>query len=240
MKEQAFVIGDVHGMYDMLEALLKHWNPDEEELIFVGDLIDRGPKIREVLECVWSLQKQFGAQVIMGNHEAILLDFLRHPYQGWGLYQINGGATTLASLNYLDVEQIADYSLTELVTLTKQLYPELLRWLETRPLYLEYGEWIIAHAGVDLQIPDWHQTKPEDFYWIRDPFHFSDNQTGKKIIFGHTPVARLNPMPGDLSIWHHQNKFGIDGGAVNGGDLIGLHITIQGDIIREDRINRTK
>lgn len=236
MKERAFVIGDVHGKYQMLETLLTHWSPEEEQLIFVGDLIDRGPQIFKTLELVWALQSQYDAKVIIGNHEALLLDFLHHPHRGWDLYQINGGATTIASLNHLVVEEVADYTLDEIVKLTTDNYPHLVSWLENLPLYIEYGEWIIAHAGVDLQIPDWHQTNPSDFYWIRDPFHYSDNRTGKKIIFGHTPVARLNPTPGDLSVWHHQGKFGIDGGAVHGGDLIGVHITKTGELLKEDRV----
>lgn len=236
MKERAFVIGDIHGEYQMLKQLLTYWSPEEEELIFVGDLIDRGPQIFKTLELVWSLQKEYDAKVIRGNHEALFLDFLQHPNQAWDLYQRNGGATTLASLNHLALNEINDYPLDELVNLTTENYPYLMAWLENLPLYLEYGEWIIVHAGVDLQLTNWQQSKPSDFYWIRDPFHLGDNRTGKKIIFGHTPVKFLNATPGDLSTWHHQGKFGIDGGAVYGGDLIGIHITQSGELLKEDHV----
>ena len=40
--EEIFVIGDIHGQLDMLNALLTKWNPDYQQLVFLGDYVDRG------------------------------------------------------------------------------------------------------------------------------------------------------------------------------------------------------
>lgn len=48
--EKVFVIGDIHGSFDLLEKLLTYWNPEEEQLVFLGDYIDRGPDSLKVLK----------------------------------------------------------------------------------------------------------------------------------------------------------------------------------------------
>ncbi len=80
--KQADIIGDVHGCYDELIDLLKQINVVDKQgivnpgynrqLVFVGDLVDRGPKSWEVLRLVKKLQKQ-GALIIMGNHDNKLM-----------------------------------------------------------------------------------------------------------------------------------------------------------------------
>ncbi|NBW42087.1 hypothetical protein EBR25_14020 [bacterium] len=72
------IIGDIHGYADELEALLKKmgyedhsgcYRHPERTAIFVGDLIDRGPKIREVLDIVRPMVESEAALIVMGNHE---------------------------------------------------------------------------------------------------------------------------------------------------------------------------
>ena len=57
-KDKLFVIGDVHGQITMLNHLLEHWNPNEEQLLFVGDLVDRGENSKTTLELVYRLMKE--------------------------------------------------------------------------------------------------------------------------------------------------------------------------------------
>jgi predicted MPP superfamily phosphohydrolase len=72
------IIGDIHGHADKLEALLqklgyaKHngaYAHPEHTVLFVGDYIDRGPKIRETLEIVKAMVESLNALALMGNHE---------------------------------------------------------------------------------------------------------------------------------------------------------------------------
>ena len=62
--------------------------------------------------------------------------------------------------------------------------------------------------GVDLRLDDWHDTEPKDFYWIREPFHKGVNNTGKTIIFGHTPLRGLNEDGDFMKLWQHDGKIG--------------------------------
>ena len=74
------VIGDVHGQFDKLVALLTHlgyrdyggtWRHPDRSVIFVGDLIDLGPAIGEVIEIVEAMVSSGVAQIVMGNNECL-------------------------------------------------------------------------------------------------------------------------------------------------------------------------
>lgn len=229
MKDQVFVVGDVHGMDQPLEGLLSHWQPQEQTLVFLGDLIDRGPHIKEVVDRVRDLQARHGALVIKGNHEAMLEEFLTLPSQYADRYQRNGGMTTVAALTGISVEVLEGLSMDEKSRITGEKNPWLLPWLEERPLYIEYGPWLLVHAGINPALDDWRQTEPSRFVWIREDFYHQPNKSGKKIIFGHTPIQHLT---GDTYRpefpWVKETIMGIDGGAVYGGVLMGLVIDRMG------------
>lgn len=72
------VIGDIHGQYDKLTALLEHmgyrhrggaYSHPSRTVVFVGDLIDRGPKQVETVELVRAMIQAGSARCILGNHE---------------------------------------------------------------------------------------------------------------------------------------------------------------------------
>lgn len=220
-KEQAFVVGDIHGMNTALEALLENWDKNTQELIFVGDYTDRGEDSAATLKKVYTLQQEHGAICLRGNHEQLFLDFLNHPSMKWKLYQRNGGATTLSNILNVPESQINAFDADHLAKEVMQILPWLKAWLENLPYYYEFGEFIIVHAGVDLSLEDWKDTKPYDFIWIRDPFHNGENNTNRTIIFGHTPTVNLNQS---VSIWKKDNKIGIDTAAVYGGRLTAITI----------------
>jgi len=85
-KNQSYdIIGDIHGHSDELNALLEtlgyrnieksRRHPDGRKVIFLGDYIDRGPKIREVLQTVGGMVDAGQALAILGNHEVNALRF---------------------------------------------------------------------------------------------------------------------------------------------------------------------
>ena len=74
-----FVVGDVHGQITMLNELLEYWNPEEEQLIFLGDLADRGENSKATLERARELMMQHDAIVVKGNHDEMLENFLEEP-----------------------------------------------------------------------------------------------------------------------------------------------------------------
>ena len=72
-------VGDVHGQYEKLKKLMRRikFDPAQDILIFLGDLIDRGPESLQCFDYVMHLQKQYPESVIclMGNHEREMLDY---------------------------------------------------------------------------------------------------------------------------------------------------------------------
>ena len=77
--DKVFAIGDIHGSYDLLEKVLDHWSPEEEQLIFLGDYIDRGKDSLKVLNKVMELSKEYHVITLSGNHEQIFLNWLEKP-----------------------------------------------------------------------------------------------------------------------------------------------------------------
>lgn len=216
-----FVIGDVHGKAKMLKELLKKWD-GESQLIFLGDLIDRGEDSRAVLECVKSLVDKQGAICISGNHEYMFLTWLDNPESGYAHYRRNGGDTTINSILGRPLDTPVDG--VEDAKRVSEEAPDLVYFIRQMPFFVETDNYIFVHAGVDLTLKDWHETSDYQKVWIREPFHQGLNQTGKIIVFGHTPTFYLfSEMPGTSRLWQTQDqKIGMDGGAVYGGVLHGV------------------
>ncbi|MDJ0902836.1 MAG: metallophosphoesterase family protein [Xenococcus sp. MO_188.B8] len=180
--QRRIIIGDVHGHYDTLIALLESVAPNtEDQVYFLGDLIDRGPKSAEVVDFV--MKNNYNC--LRGNHEEMLLDVVGNGkvsvqlYQGW-LY--SGGHATVTSYD-------------------SKIPQEHIDWLKGLPLYMDLGDVWLVHAGISPHIPLNQQTA-EQFCWIREDFHaitqpyFPD----KLIITGHTITFTFPGIqPGQLA-----------------------------------------
>jgi serine/threonine protein phosphatase 1 len=198
-REKTFVVGDIHGCLDMLSRLLDEipWRPGRDRLVFVGDCIDRGPRSKAVVDRILGLM-QMDPQVtcLLGNHEAMLLDYLAGVDQD--LYLANRGMSTLRS--YLAEKPEGEGPLVP---------PDHMAFYRSlRPL-MELDAYYVVHAGFrpGIEIPC---QSVEDMIWIREPFISSGCDFGKRVIFGHTPFSRPLIM---------ENKIGIDTGAVYGNRL---------------------
>jgi len=221
--QDLFVIGDVHGKLDHLKTLLTKWNPDKEQLVLLGDLIDRGDKSFGVILLARELQEQYGAVIIGGNHEDLFLTWLDHPETEVDLYYPQGGRETIHS--FFDQPITFLKYPAEIATLLQKQFPDDIQFLRTLPNYYEHGDYVMVHAGVNLLLSDWKHSTHNDFRWIRNPFHYLKNETGKIFLFGHTPTKLLNADKSyEPWISPCQTKIGLDGGAVFGGYLHGIHI----------------
>jgi hypothetical protein len=115
------IIGDIAGQYDAMLRLLQKM-PDEET-ISVGDMIDRGPKSKDVVE--WFMKN---GKAVLGNHDHMMLDAVRGSgYYEEGLWCYNGGMATLNSFG----GRIPD---------------EVLTWVENLPLYMEIDGNLVSHS----------------------------------------------------------------------------------------------
>ncbi len=194
--QKTFVVGDIHGCFDKLSALMNKLplNETRDQLIFIGDYIDRGPSSFDVVNYLIDLKKRVpGTIFIKGNHEDMLQNYLDGSDRF--TYQINGGQQTLDEyLNRSD---------------NKEAFPipaEHLKFFDSLQLYYQTDDYIFVHAGLREKVPLESQDKM-DLLWIRDEFIHSDFNFGKRVIFGHTPFKE--PLL-------QANKIGIDTGAVYG------------------------
>ena len=199
MSNRRLIIGDIHGCYDRLIALMDKINIDldSEKLVFVGDYIDRGPDSYEVVDYLINLKKKYPDIIfIKGNHEDMLDKYLSETDRF--TYLINGGQQTLESYS-------RHYKPTD-----GSLIPEShLEFFKSLVLYHETDHYIFVHAGLRKNVP-LEKQKPEDLLWIRKNFIQSNYDFGKQVVFGHTPLPEPLLQP---------NKIGIDTGAVYGNKL---------------------
>lgn len=181
-KNRRIVIGDVHGHYDTLIALLDAVSPtSKDEIYFLGDLIDRGPKSAQVVDLV--MRNNF--YCLRGNHEEMLLDVVGTGEVSVDLYQswlYSGGHATVDSYD-------------------SKIPQEHIDWIKGLPLYLDLGDYWLVHAGVDPNVP-LAQQNAEQFCWIREDFHGNDRVIfkNKLIITGHTITFTLPGVkPGQIA-----------------------------------------
>jgi bis(5'-nucleosyl)-tetraphosphatase (symmetrical) len=124
-----YAIGDIQGCDDELGELLAlvRFDASKDRALFVGDLVNRGPKSAEVLRRVKALHAQGAADVVLGNHDFFLIMALE------GFSKLYEGDTLDQVLNQIDARDLVD-------------------WLRHRPLLIEHGDHVIVHAGL---LPAW-------------------------------------------------------------------------------------
>jgi serine/threonine protein phosphatase 1 len=194
-----FAVGDIHGCFEKLNALMDILNIDYEKdtLLFVGDYIDRGPRSKEVVDYMIDLDHQQGHTVFLkGNHEYLLERYLQGKESQ--MFLANGGKATIQS-----------YNGNKGRNKKKPIPPDHLAFFNKLRHYYETDDYIFVHGGLKPQVPLAKQQE-WDMLWIRDEFIYSDYDFGKKVVFGHTPFRE--PLILD-------NKIGIDTGAVYGNKL---------------------
>ncbi len=199
MARHIYAIGDIHGCADKLRRLIDQLaiDPKQDQLVFVGDYIDRGPDSFEVVDYLLGLKNIFPNVVFLkGNHEQMLEDYLAGPDKL--TFLINGGQATLDSyLRHRPSPQGPVFPLRH------QVFFKGLR------LFYETENYLFVHAGLKPKVP-LAQQHPGDLLWIRSQFIYSDVDFGKQVVFGHTPFPE--PLV-------QANKIGIDTGAVYGHQL---------------------
>jgi protein phosphatase len=219
------IIGDIHGCYDELAALLRKLgyqleeggsdsaaircqHPQGRKAVFVGDLIDRGPKIVEVLRLVMAMVAQGSALCVPGNHEAKLLRKLR----GKDVKPTHGLQATLDQLALADARFVA-----QVETFIDGLVSHYV---------LDDGKLVVAHAGIKQALQGrgsgavrefclYGETTGEiDEYGLPVRSNWASEYRGRAtVVYGHTPV----PVPEWVN-----NTLCIDTGCVFGGALTAL------------------
>lgn len=218
--QRVYAIGDVHGRADLLGALLKKIARDEAirppadtTIIFLGDLIDRGPDSARVLDMVLRLSGERNVRTIAGNHEEMLLASLESD-QILRRFLEHGGKETIIS--YLgDVQEYNRLSIADLrARLDRILPPAHLAFLRGLEDFVSIGPYVFVHAGIRPGV-ELDAQNPRDLRWIRDDFLSCTDDLGVIVVHGHTINEKV-----DLQ----NNRVGIDTGAYLHGTLTALAI----------------
>jgi serine/threonine protein phosphatase 1 len=149
---------------------------------------------------------------------------------------MNGGMVTVQS--FLQMEE-GNYDAVELAASLQSKVPWLKPFIESLPLKYEWEDYVFVHAGVDLTLDDWRDSKKRDYVWIREGFYDQPNHTDKTFVFGHTVTAMLHKVQTNTDIWDSgDGKIGIDGGAVYGGAMHGL-VFDKHDLVDHYKVDNT-
>ena len=211
-KRRLLVVGDIHGHIDKLEQVLNKaaYVAGKDNLVLLGDYVDRGPRSREVLALVSQLVHS-GAIALLGNHEAMMMEAMRGILAGnvnpehLELWFANGGEATLRSYKDDRESLIAHLEL-----------------LNTLPLVHEQEKFVFVHAGLKPGVAIEKQ-RARDLLWIRD--EYISNYNGPwKVVSGHTPTNSLSRLGlADIDAPHapvlKKHQIFMDTGAAWGGKL---------------------
>ena len=175
--ERAYIIGDIHGCMDALEQLLHkietYENTQAEaktSLIFLGDLIDRGPNSFEVVDFLQSYTPDFASLTfLMGNHEEIFLSILGGNSDLIASWFEFGGRDCARSYKINDLGQV-NIDPTPLLHQLQANVPKHHRdFISSFKNYHIFGDFMCVHAGIRPKTKLANQ-KSRDFRWIREPF----------------------------------------------------------------------
>ena len=212
-----YAIGDVHGEIEKLDRLLDFIREDvgrlgvAHRIVFLGDLVDRGPDSRAVVERARILCESGDASAIKGNHEELMLHACdRRESVGIYWWAENGGDETI--LSYVRANGYAD-------DFRDAIDPAHIAWLRGLPVMIrdEARGLAFVHGGIDpATFPN---CSDEVRMWTRSQKFFDPRRwpgrpelEGLVVVHGHTPTHDFKP---------HANprRINVDTGACFGGPL---------------------
>jgi serine/threonine protein phosphatase 1 len=214
--KRLYAVGDVHGRLDLALELLEliardAWGRDREILlVFLGDLIDRGPNSRGVLELARG-QPLSGARTLClkGNHEEMFARGLGGEASVLPQWLDYGGYECAQSYG-VEVGALFGRSPEELeATLLQAVPASHIRFAQDLPDSIRFGDYVLAHAGVRPGVKLEDQT-PRDLRWIREGFLESEADFGFRVVHGHSI---------SLQVEERANRICVDTGAYMSGVL---------------------
>ncbi|MFM7028553.1 MAG: metallophosphoesterase [Chakrabartia sp.] len=216
--QRVYAIGDVHGRLDLLEQLLDQIRADDAArsraatlIIFMGDLIDRGPHSAAVVSRVKALAAERPVRVLAGNHEEMFLRALQDN-EVMRQFLLHGGRETFLSYG-LAADALRDMSFEELRAAIGEVVPsDHIAFFEELEAMIQLGDYVFVHAGIRPDVALAEQ-RGGDLRWIREPFLSSEHDFGVVVVHGHSIAV-------DPDI--RANRIGIDTGAYVSGRLTAL------------------
>lgn len=218
---RAYAIGDIHGRLDLLEQLMSRIEADDDArpaaattLIFLGDLVDRGPESAQVVDYLLALRKRRGAEhtrFLLGNHEEVFLAALEDE-KALRFFARIGGKETILSYG-ISPEQYAELDYAQLLAALRDRVPtEHVAFLTSFEDLILLGDYAFVHAGIRPGEPLDRQ-RAKDLRWIREEFIGHSGPLEKIIVHGHTITDTVEEKP---------HRIGLDTGAYASGRLTAM------------------
>lgn len=215
-----YAIGDIHGRDDLLADLLAKIELDSRArpaafrvLVFLGDLVDRGPSSAEVVERLRRYRPPRTRLVFLtGNHEEVLLRILAGEGALVGDWLRFGGAECLQSYG-VDPARVRKMSRAQAVDTIRSAIPrahaEFLRAFDDS---FRAGDYLFVHAGIRPGVPLADQAV-SDLRWIREPFLADRGNHGFVVVHGHSICEQVEDTG---------SRIGLDTGAYRSGILTAI------------------
>lgn len=219
---RAYAIGDVHGRLDLLQLLIAKIKADRRKsaaardyLILLGDLIDRGPDSRGVVEFLMNLLPgDMRLVFLVGNHEEMMLRVLGGESEVVHQWLTFGGYEFAKSYG-VEVGKLATLPPVDAAAMIREKIPSShLKFIEEFADSFTFGDYLFVHAGIR---PGRKLAKQEthDLRWIREEFTNYKRDHGCIVVHGHT----ISQAPEVLD-----NRIGLDTGAYQTGILTAVRI----------------
>jgi serine/threonine protein phosphatase 1 len=217
---RAYGIGDVHGRLDLLRDLLARIGRDDDArppaktfIVLLGDLVDRGPDSRGVIDYLLAHSNGPARMVfIKGNHEELFLRVLEGHEEVVNDWLTYGGYECAESYG---VSQGSTLNATpaEIIERLRAAVPESHRkFLAEMADTFRFGDYLFVHAGIRPGVAVDEQTG-KDLRWIREGFLDDRTDHGLVVIHGHTIVEGPE---------EHPNRIALDTGAYKNGVLTAI------------------
>ncbi len=221
---RVYAVGDIHGRLDLVDRLLGMIDADDRsrgpaatELIFLGDLVDRGPELRGVVERLMALREDRSVRFLRGNHEEVFLHALTGDLRALRFLIRIGGRETLLSYG-ITADEYRELDYDELMALIVAKVPaDHIAFLASFEDWIEIGDYLFVHAGIRPGVTLAEQ-KSSDLCWIRDEFLRHRDSFGRMVVHGHSITEDID---------ERANRIGIDTGAFASGRLTA--IGLEGD-----------
>jgi len=216
---RVYAIGDIHGRLDLLDRLLQMIGDDDSrrgdsstELVFLGDLVDRGPDSRGVVDRLMTLGDRRPVRFLMGNHEEVFLKALEGDQKALRFLIRIGGRETLFSYG-ISPEDYRNLDYDELMGAIQAAVPAShIAFLQGFEHWIEIGDYLFVHAGLRPGVA-LEEQKAADLRWIREDFLRHRASFGKMVVHGHS-------ISDDID--ERSNRIGIDTGAFASGKLTAI------------------
>ena len=220
--QRLYAIGDIHGRLDLLEPLIGSIEDDDSArgsvhstILFLGDLVDRGPESAQVVAYLMDLKRRRAPEstrFLLGNHEEVFLAAASGDEKALRFFTKIGGRETILSYG-ISNELYDSLDYPELLSAFQARVPsEHVEFIAAFEDIVVLGDYAFVHAGIRSTEPLASQ-RPKDLRWIREGFLDVTAPFEKVIVHGHTIVPDVEELP---------NRIALDTGAYRSGKLTAM------------------